>query len=114
MKHESSLSGKGISLHWSEMNFIGSFEITNSPYFLLLTRIDLSSTRSNDDKTKISLNESLKNASGSWFTNKGQGRRYDHIFSSESLTVNNAFYDHEPREKNLSDHSPVIAEFKIR
>ena len=55
-----------------------------------------------------------KDASGSWFTNKGQGRRYDHIFSSESLTVNNAFYDHEPREKNLSDHSPVIAEFKIR
>ena len=57
---------------------------------------------------------SYKDTSGSWFTNKGQGRRYDHIFSSESLTVNNAFYDHEPREKNLSDHSPVIAEFKIR
>jgi exonuclease III len=51
---------------------------------------------------------SYKDTSGSWFTNKGQGRRYDHIFSSESLLVDNAFYDHEPRKEKLSDHSPLV------
>ena len=55
-----------------------------------------------------------EDTSGSWFTNKGQGRRYDHIFSSESLIVNNAFYEHEPREGKLSDHSPLIVELSIR
>ena len=54
-----------------------------------------------------------KDATGSWFTNKGQGRRYDHIFSSESLIVNSAFYKHEPREVKLSDHSPLIVELSI-
>ena len=55
-----------------------------------------------------------EDTSGSWFTNKGQGRRYDHIFASESLIVNNAFYEHEPREGKLSDHSPLIVELSIR
>ncbi|MDC3268222.1 endonuclease/exonuclease/phosphatase family protein [Gammaproteobacteria bacterium] len=55
-----------------------------------------------------------QDSSGSWFTNKGQGRRYDHIFPSENLIVNSAFYNHEPREEKLSDHSPLIAELSIR
>jgi exonuclease III len=55
-----------------------------------------------------------KDSSGSWFTNKGQGRRYDHIFSSVNLSVNDAFYDHVPREEKLSDHSPLVVEFNIR
>ena len=46
--------------------------------------------------------------------NKGQGRRYDHIFSSVNLSVNDAFYDHAPREEKLSDHSPLIVELSIR
>ena len=56
----------------------------------------------------------FKDTSGSWVTNKGQGRRYDHIFPSENLIVNSAFYNHEPREEKLSDHSPLIAELSIR
>jgi len=55
-----------------------------------------------------------ENTSGSWFTNMGQGRRYDHIFSSVNLSVNDAFYDHAPREEKLSDHSPLIVELSIR
>jgi len=55
-----------------------------------------------------------KDTSGSWFTNKGQGRRYDHIFSSENLFVDDAFYDHEPRKEKLSDHSPIVAEVNPR
>ena len=55
-----------------------------------------------------------EDSSGSWFTNKGQGRRYDHIFSSVNLSVNDAFYNHEPRKEKLSDHSPLIVELSIR
>ena len=55
-----------------------------------------------------------EDTSGSWFTNMGQGRRYDHIFSSVNLSVNDAFYDHAPREEKLSDHSPLIVELSIR
>ena len=46
--------------------------------------------------------------SGSWFTLKGIGRRYDHIFCSKSLDVSLSFYDHEPRLNKLSDHSPIV------
>jgi len=51
-------------------------------------------------------------SSGSWFTNKGQGRRYDHIFLSEDLFIKSAFYEHEPRNQKLSDHSPIIVDLK--
>ncbi|MDA7856356.1 endonuclease/exonuclease/phosphatase family protein [Gammaproteobacteria bacterium] len=47
-------------------------------------------------------------SSGSWFTLKGIGRRYDHIFCSKSLDVSSSFYDHEPRLNKLSDHSPIV------
>ena len=46
----------------------------------------------------------------SWFTNKGVGRRYDHIFCSSNIRVDNVFYDQEPRTRKISDHSPLIAE----
>ena len=32
-------------------------------------------------------------------------------FLSESLGVDDAFYDHEPRIEKLSDHSPIIVFF---
>ena len=53
-----------------------------------------------------------KDNSSSWFTNKGIGRRYDHIFSSEIFEINNVFYDQEPRLEKISDHSSLIAEIK--
>ena len=52
--------------------------------------------------------------SGSWFTNQGQGRRYDHVFTSRQIYVENSFYDHQPRINGLSDHSPLIVELSIR
>ena len=52
--------------------------------------------------------------SGSWFTNQGQGRRYDHIFASHQIDIENSFYDHQPRVNKLSDHSPLIVELSIR
>ena len=48
--------------------------------------------------------------SGSWFTNKGVGRRYDHIFCSNNFHLKSCSYKHEPRLIKLSDHSPIIAE----
>ena len=51
--------------------------------------------------------------SGSWFTNKGVGRRYDHIFCSNNFHIKDCSYNQEPRLKKLSDHSPITAEFKI-
>lgn len=46
----------------------------------------------------------------SWYTNKGVGRRYDHIFCSNCMRVADAFYDQTPRVERVSDHSPLIAE----
>ena len=54
------------------------------------------------------------NTSGSWFTNKGIGRRYDHIFSPKDMPIKHAFYEHAPRNKKLSDHSPLVVELSIR
>ena len=36
-------------------------------------------------------------------------RRYDHIFASRGMNFVDCYYDQEPRESGLSDHSPVIA-----
>ena len=55
-----------------------------------------------------------KDISGSLFSSQGKGRRYDHVFPSESITVNNAYHNHEPRERRLSDRSPLITELSIR
>ena len=52
--------------------------------------------------------------SSSWFTNKGVGRRYDHIFCSKNFEINDVFYDQEPRLEKTSDHSPLIAEIKLK
>ena len=51
--------------------------------------------------------------SGSWYTNKGIGRRYDHVFSDQNIDVKNSFYEHTPRNLRLSDHSPLVVEFSI-
>ena len=51
--------------------------------------------------------------SGSWFTNKGVARRYDHIFGSKDIPILGSYYDQKPREQKLSDHSPLIVEFDL-
>ena len=51
---------------------------------------------------------------GSWFTNRGLGRRYDHVFTPKNQNINLAYYDHSPRHEKLSDHSPLIVELSIR
>ena len=51
--------------------------------------------------------------SGSWFTNKGIARRYDHVFGSKDISILESYYDQEPREQKYSDHSPLIAELVL-
>ena len=51
--------------------------------------------------------------SGSWFTNKGIARRYDHIFGSKNISILESYYDQEPREQKYSDHSPLITELVL-
>tara|TARA_B100000287_G_scaffold429509_1_gene482999 strand:- start:867 stop:1688 length:822 start_codon:yes stop_codon:yes gene_type:complete len=51
--------------------------------------------------------------SGSWFTNKGVARRYDHIFGSTGISILGSHYDQKPREQKYSDHSPLIVECNI-
>ena len=51
--------------------------------------------------------------SGSWFTNKGVARRYDHIFGSKGISILGSHYDQKPREQKYSDHSPLIVECNI-
>ena len=53
-------------------------------------------------------NHGYADNSASWFTRKGIGRRYDHIFCSTNFDVISSYYDQQPRLKNLSDHSPLI------
>jgi exonuclease III len=40
-------------------------------------------------------------------------RRYDHIFVSSSINTRRCYYDQEPRQAGLSDHSPIIAEIEV-
>lgn len=50
----------------------------------------------------------------SWYEKKDgryAGRRYDHIFASDSLRAVDCRYIHEMRKRGLSDHSPVEAIF---
>ncbi len=49
----------------------------------------------------------------SWHVNHGNkiGRRFDHIFASAELKPVKCFYDHEVRERGLSDHSAMVALF---
>lgn len=50
----------------------------------------------------------------SWYTNhrgSKQGRRYDHVFASRSLSPRVCVYLHRLRRRGLSDHSPVEAVF---
>ena len=51
----------------------------------------------------------------SWVGNRGEGYRYDHLFISANLLprIVNCRYLHDPREDGLSDHSGMIAEFKL-
>ena len=82
-------------------------------------RWDMAERNIIENHTELGLTDAFRrkngyeDLSGSWFTNKGQGRRYDHIFSSNNLNVDSAFYDHKPREKKLSDHSPLVVELSI-
>ena len=49
----------------------------------------------------------------SWeFTRKGKNfrTRFDHIFADDKLTCSNCFYSNT--QNSLSDHSPIIADFK--
>jgi exonuclease III len=47
----------------------------------------------------------------SWIDRSGIGQRLDHVFISVSLipTLNNCWYDHTTRYKELSDHSAMLA-----
>ena len=56
---------------------------------------------------------SYEDKSGSWFTNKGIARRYDHLFVSEHIEVLDSSYDQKPRIERLSDHSPLITNLKF-
>ena len=47
----------------------------------------------------------------SWISRK-QGRRYDHMFASIQLNPVECKYLHGPRERGLSDHSPIEACFE--
>lgn len=40
-------------------------------------------------------------------------RRYDHLFASEQLSPIRAQYDDTPRAAGLSDHAPLIVDFKF-
>jgi exodeoxyribonuclease-3 len=46
----------------------------------------------------------------SWLGRSGDGYRYDHCFVSRDLlpSLRSCFYDHEPRELGLSDHSAMV------
>lgn len=53
-------------------------------------------------------------ADASWISRRGQqevGRRYDHIFASRAMHATACCYLHEWREKGLSDHSAIEADF---
>ena len=53
----------------------------------------------------------------SWYINTKnglKGRRYDHIYSSDTLNIEKCYYDHTVRENKFSDHSSIISEFAFK
>jgi exonuclease III len=55
-------------------------------------------------------------AEASWLMRRGEasvGRRFDHVFASRDLRPNACQYLHTLRERGLSDHSPIEADFVI-
>lgn len=51
----------------------------------------------------------------SWYSRYGNGFRYDHCYVNEGLlpNVTKCEYSHQEREKQTSDHSPMILEFQF-
>lgn len=49
----------------------------------------------------------------SWQTHTGKKYRFDHIFASETLPVQNIHYLHEIGQRNLSDHTPIEVVFAV-
>ncbi|MGH7566212.1 MAG: endonuclease/exonuclease/phosphatase family protein [Gemmatimonadota bacterium] len=43
-----------------------------------------------------------------------RNRRFDHVFASPALKPIACRYLHEARERGLSDHSPILAEFEVQ
>jgi exonuclease III len=50
----------------------------------------------------------------SWFSHAGRGFRIDHVLASPPAAsrVTRVEYSHHEREQKLSDHSPLVAEYK--
>jgi exonuclease III len=48
----------------------------------------------------------------SWYSQAGNGFRIDHVFSSGTADsrIENAYYDHIPRESGITDHSALVVE----
>ncbi|MGE5621383.1 MAG: endonuclease/exonuclease/phosphatase family protein [archaeon] len=51
----------------------------------------------------------------SWYSNKGNGFRIDHVFSTDELyrCIYSTYYDHAPRLEKETDHSALIAELNL-
>jgi exonuclease III len=48
----------------------------------------------------------------SWYSNKGNGFRLDHVFSTPGCDsrISNIYYSHHEREEKVSDHSAMIVD----
>jgi len=48
----------------------------------------------------------------SWYSNGGNGFRIDHCLCGDGIIdkVNTCHYDHQPREKGISDHAAMVVE----
>jgi len=51
----------------------------------------------------------------SWYSNKGNGFRLDHVFSTPDCDsrISNIYYSHHERDEKVSDHSAMIVELLI-
>lgn len=49
----------------------------------------------------------------SWYSNKGNGFRIDHVLSNLAADskIQRIYYDHTPRESGISDHSAMVVEY---
>jgi exonuclease III len=51
----------------------------------------------------------------SWYSHQGNGYRYDHTYVHPAIAplISDCRYDHESRQANHSDHSPMILDLEI-
>ena len=82
-------------------------------------RWDLAERNIIQNHDKLGLKDAFRSVNGyndksfSWFARNSTGRRYDHIFCSEEIRIEESLYLQSALESGISDHSPLFSRITL-